>query len=387
MPFLKLAFKNLIRYKTRSILTAFGIASAVALLFSILSFNNGFKMSLDKELQRTGIHFMIVPSGCPYEVTSFILHGTVIPEFLDEEIMEKVKAIKGIDFVSPILLAQLPNPERKRVDLVYGLDMTDIFKLKPEWEIEGRLPEKWDEILVGSTVAKAYKLRTGDEIIYTLENKRFKVTGILKETKTQDDAFFYMPIHTLQSIINKPRGITAAGVRVEDPIMFDNIIGETHIKVPQAQTVTMGEIIEGISNITSSARTLSLSIAIIAVLISAIGTANLILTTVFERTQEIGMMRAIGASRVYIFSIVINETIILASIGGTIGIFLSIIGSPFIEKIIRNITPYVPEGRMITFEEGTALLCLLLSIAIGVIVGLYPAWKASRLSPVEAIGK
>jgi putative ABC transport system permease protein len=385
MIFLKLAFKNLMRHKIRSLLTAVGIILAIAVLFSILSFTNGFKKGLDRELQRTGIHFMILPAGCPYEAVTLILHGLAVPEVLDKGVIEQVKTIKGIESASPILIAQLFNPRMDKFDLVYGLDMSDVFKLKPEWEIDGSLPEGMDEILIGSIVAKSYRLRPGDEITYGLENKRFKVTGILKETVTQDDSFVYMPIETLQGIINKP-GITAIGVRVKDPIMLNNVISDINIKVPGVQTVTMGKIMDSISSLASSARSFSLSIAIIIILISAIGIATLMLNTVFERTQEIGMMRAIGASRSDIFRIVINESAVIALIGGLAGIFLSIFVSPLIEKIIRAITPYVPEGRMITFEQDIALLCLIFSIVIGVTAGLYPAWKASCLSPVEAMG-
>src|SRR5512134_1137835 len=107
MAFLRLALANLKRHRTRSLLALFGIATSVAVLFSILSFNRGFEKGLAKELERTGIHFMVVPSGCPHEVASLVLHGSVIPKFLDLSVMEKVAGIGGIEFASPIFVAQL----------------------------------------------------------------------------------------------------------------------------------------------------------------------------------------------------------------------------------------------------------------------------------------
>ncbi|MDP2157823.1 MAG: ABC transporter permease, partial [Nitrospirota bacterium] len=141
MIFLKIALKNLKRHSTRSLLALFGIATSVAVLFSILSFNKGFEKGLAKELERTGIHFMVVPSGCAHEVASLVLHGSIIPKFINMAVMEEINNLSGIEFASPILVAQLPNPKEGRVDLVYGLEMSRVSQLKPHWLIEGTIPK------------------------------------------------------------------------------------------------------------------------------------------------------------------------------------------------------------------------------------------------------
>jgi putative ABC transport system permease protein len=94
--FLKLAGKNILRHRTRSFLTMLGIAASVGVLFAVLSFNQGFNQGLSQELERTGLHFMIVPSGCAHEVAALVLHGAVIPKFLDTGVMEHV-TVSGRD--------------------------------------------------------------------------------------------------------------------------------------------------------------------------------------------------------------------------------------------------------------------------------------------------
>jgi putative ABC transport system permease protein len=91
--YLKLAAKNILRHRTRSVLTMLGIAASVGVLFAVLSFNKGFTEGLALELERTGLHFMIVPSGCAHEVAALVLHGAVIPKFLDTGVMEHVGAL------------------------------------------------------------------------------------------------------------------------------------------------------------------------------------------------------------------------------------------------------------------------------------------------------
>ncbi len=385
MVFLKLALKNLKRHRTRSLLALFGIATSVAVLFSILSFNKGFEKGLAKELERTGVHFMVVPSGCAHEVASLVLHGAIIPQFLDITVMDKIAAMDGIEFASPILVAQLPNPQKGSVDLIYGIEMSKIAQLKPHWEIDGSAAENDHEIILGSEVAVHMRVKPGDMLSYPNVNATFKVAGVLKKTGSQDDAFIYMPVKTAQMIFKKPSGATAIGVKVKDPISLAMITESLSEKVPGIQIVTMNQVMNSISSLAASAKVLSLSIAIIAIIVSAVGVMNAMLMAVFERTQEIGMMRAIGASRFDIFRIILKEGMLLTISGGLAGIIISVAGNDIIEIFVRKVMPYVPSGDMTRFDAGIAGASLVFALLVGILSGLYPAWKASKVSPIEAI--
>lgn len=383
MKFLQLSYKNLLRHKTRSFLTLIGIGASIAVLFSIISFNRGFERGLERELERTGLHFMVVPSGCPHEVASLVLHGAVIPKFLHTDVADKIKSIEEITLVSPILVTQIPNPEKNRIDLVYGMEMKDLSKLKPEWNIEGNISSSDDEILMGEEVANHNKIKIGGS--YSYGSKIFKVVGIIKKTGSQDDAFIYIPIKTLQKMINKEGMVTALGVKVSNPQKVNIVTEKLSKEIPGIQIVTMSQVMNSISSLASSAKVLSLSIAIIAIIISSVGVMNSILMAIFERREEIGMMRAIGAGRADIFRIIIMETIILTTVGGLSGLLVSLIGSGMIEAFVKRFMPYVPSGKMIVFEPNIALLCIVFSVIVGIISGLYPAYRASRVSPIEAI--
>jgi putative ABC transport system permease protein len=383
--FLRLAFQNLYRHRTRSLLALFGIATSVAVLFSILSFNKGFERGLAKELQRTGIHFMVVPSGCPHEVASLVLHGAIIPKFLDLAVMEKIKLLDGIEFASPILVAQLPNPAQNRVDLVYGIEMAKVLQLKPHWQIEGAVPENDDEIILGAEMAGHHGLRVGDTLAYPNVNASFRVSGILKKTGSQDDAFIYVPVKAAQRIFKKPSGATAVGVKVTDPALLTKITEGLAEQVPGIQIVTMNQVMSSISTLAASAKVLGLSIAVIAILVSAVGVMNAMLMAVFERTQEIGMMRAIGASRSDIFRIILGEGMLLTVTGGIAGILVSVAGNDLIGLFVRRIMPYAPAGSMARFDPGIAGASLVFAVLVGICSGVYPSWKASRIQPIEAI--
>lgn len=383
MDLLVLSYKNLLRHKTRSLLTLIGISASIAVLYSIISFNKGFEIGLAKELERTGIHFMVVPSGCPHEVASLVLHGAVIPKYLDESVSEKIAKFSEISLVSPILVTQLPNKNLNRVDLVYGMEMSHLQKIKPAWKIKGDIPDDNSGLIIGSEIAEHDKLKLGD--IYFYGEEKFTITGILEKTGSQDDAFIYMPIEAIQKILNKHGRVTALGVKITNPENLTEITDRMSNEIPGIQIVTMSQVMNSISSLASTAKILSLSVAIIALIISAVGVMNSILMTVFERTQEIGMMRAIGAGRGDIFQIVITETILLTSLGGLVGLTLSTIGSELIETFVRKFMPYVPAGKIILFDYKIAFFSLIFSVIVGVVSGLYPAYKASKVSPIEAI--
>ena len=382
--YLKLAGKNLLRHRTRSALTMLGIAASVGVLFSVLSFNKGFTQGLAVELERTGLHFMVVPSGCAHEVAALVLHGAVIPKFLDTGVMEHVTATAGIDLATPILVAQLPNPQRGKIDLIYGVDMSVLSAIKPGWEITGKIPEQDNEILLGYEVAQHEKLKPGDKFS-SGGGMSLVVAGIVGLTGSQDDAFVYLPIKTAQKLLEHPTAATAIGVKVTDPTRMVEITDALTTAVPGIQIVTMGEVMNSISNLAASARALSLAIVLIAILISAVGVMNSILMAVFERTQEIGMMRAVGASRRDIFRIILEETTILSLCGGLVGILISILGSRMIEAFVRSVMPFVPSGNLISFDPGVAAGSVLFIFIIGLCAGIYPALKASKINPVEAI--
>lgn len=383
MEFVKLALNNLLRHKVRSILTLVGIASSVAVLFSIISFNRGFEKGLADELDKTGIHFMIMAVGCPHEVASLVLHGAIMPKYIDMKILETVRNTKGVELASPMLIAQLANHKRNRVDLVHGLLMSHAMQLKAAWKFIGALPTDDNGIILGSEVAAHDKVKIGDIMEY--DGRSFTVSAILEQTGSQDDAFTYMPIRALQEILQKTDGLTAIGVKIESPEQLDLIIEELSANVPGIQVVTMSEVMRSLASLAESAKILSLSIAAIAVLISAIGVMNSIMMAIFERTQEIGMMRAIGASRFDIFRIIIKETTMLTIGGGVSGILLAVLGAGLIEGFVRSFMPYVPSGRMIHFDPWLAGVCIVFSLLIGLVAGAYPAWKASRITPIEAI--
>ena len=127
------------------------------------------------------------------------------------------------------------------------------------------------------------------------------------------------------------------------------------------------------------------SVAVIAIFIAVIGVINTILMSIFERTREIGVMKAIGASAMDIFRLIWTETILVCSIGGLLGSILALFGSGFVEHIIKKILPYAPSGRLVSITPSLLAAAFIGAIILGIISGIYPAWRAAAMRPIEAI--
>lgn len=149
--------------------------------------------------------------------------------------------------------------------------------------------------------------------------------------------------------------------------------------------VPLAHLFETIQNLVNSTRTFLASLALIALLIAGAGVSNTILMAVAERTQEIGMMRAVGASSLDIFRLIWLETMLICTAGGLAGVAFALIGASEIEALLRERLPFSPTEALIRPEIGVIGFCLLCAILLGTVAGLLPAWRAALLSPIQAI--
>ena len=147
----------------------------------------------------------------------------------------------------------------------------------------------------------------------------------------------------------------------------------------------MAQVRGTIYNLISSARVMTNSIALIAIVIAVIGVVNTILMSVFERTKEIGVMRALGASRLDIFQIIWVETVMICFSGGVIGNIIAFFGGNLIEQLVRSVIPYAPSGQLIYITGPLIFYSFLGVIFMGLVAGIYPAFRASSLRPIEAV--
>ena len=371
-------------------MTVLGVAISISVLFSLLALNTGYEKEMNKEMKSLGAHILAVPKGCPYEAASLVVHGGVIPKYLSERDLQNVSRIEGIDIASPLLMHQGYSKDevtgKSVAHIVYGIKMEEMRKLKPWWKVEGRFfnDDETRVMIVGRGLAKYHNLTVGQVLPFGPERDGFTIVGILEETGDQDDQFHFLPLSEAQRLSRKEGKITTIAVKVDDLSRISEISAEME-RIPDIQVVTMAQVMGTIMNLAASARSLLMTVIAIAMIISAFGILNTLLMSVNERTREFGMLKAIGASGLDIGKMIMAETLIITVSGGVIGVVMAVAGSSIIEGFVKGILPYSPRGSFIYISPELVGFSILFSVALGMVCGLYPALKSSRLTPMEAI--
>ncbi len=417
MRFIHFALRNLTQRKVRTGLTVFTIAVAVAVLFTLLSFNKGYSQALHQQLQQMGVHAMVLPIGCPYEAASLLMKGGKIDNHLPEATAATVADIDGVQIAAPAFMSAIARPEEGRADVFFGIDERT-FDLKNWWKIlkvrkdPRELQDNWETlaadpanrmsraefveamqdpnaVILGFDASLIELSSVGDEIYVPELDRVFRVAGILAPTGQQDDGFFFVPLRTAQEMFQRKGEITTVQVRFTDPARSAAITEELE-KIPGAEVVAMGELLGTMQNLLGSARTLILSIVLVVIAITTLGVLNTVLMSVFERTREIGVMRATGAEPGHVFQLIWTETLLMVGIGGALGLALAALGARAIEGTIKAALARMEmlagvKGSVIAFEPRIFVLCLLFILAVGAVAGLYPALRASRARPIEAL--
>jgi putative ABC transport system permease protein len=381
---LRLIMRNLLRRPLRNGLTLAGIAVASAMLICIVAFGDGYRNSLQGELNRSGVQLMLVPIGCPYDAAARVLQNNTLEHSLPAGVLDQARRDPSVAIAAPLLMAALPRANDRRVDLWVGLD-ENALPLKPWWKM--RSGSMWfsgsDEVILGADAA-ALEMRVPGDKFYSPELRReFRVAGVLARSGTGDDSAFFAPLATAQEMFSQTGRLTAVAIRLKDPTLVRDT-GQRLQQIPGAQVVTMAEMMGVFLNLIGAVRTLVLAVAAIAIAISALSVFNTLLAAVVERTNELAVMRAIGASPAQVCLLLLGESLLLTFLGTSIGAALAFAGGPFVETIARNWMTFAPSGALLTISAQNLLRCSLLALAVGAAAALYPAWRAARLQPALA---
>ena len=377
--------KEALRRPLRACITAGGVAVAVAAVTSLLTFQRGYERGMGRELDRLGAHVLVVPKGCPFDAASIALHGANWPCYLRAAYLDEVLAVSDVATAAPALMAAFPSRDGIQ-NVVVGVTES-LLQLKPGWQIQGRFPKAADEVLIGAELARRNRWAMGSKVsVEGLAGVR-TVSGVLDPTGGPDDAFAFLPLGAAQGDLKKDRLLTHILVRLKDPAQLDSAV--LRLRGCNAgmdmNIVPLSHLFRSIQGMMGATHLWLGCVAAVAVLAAAAGVGNSLLMAVAERTREIGVMRAVGASRLDIFRMFWMETLLLCVSGSLVGILVAQGGAGWVEAWLRERLPFAPSDSLVRLEPGIVLGILAGSLVFGSVAGFVPAWRAARLSPREAM--
>jgi putative ABC transport system permease protein len=411
MRFALLAAKNLLRRPVRSVLTVLGVGLAVAVAVSLTGFNLGYRLSIEESIQKLGFQVMIMAKGCPYEAATMMLKGGTGLLYLPADTQAKVAEDPTIQAITPIFVGIAAKESTSiREDagdtafsILAGIDVDSFLEMKPWLTFKSGLgydggrwfePAASDEVVLGFEVAEYEQRKVGDTFYASVAPKgqidvvqqEFTVVGVLERTGTQDDGTVFMPLQRAQAVFGRPDELTILGIKLKQ--FTGATIKEFEqrwMKLPEVQVVSLQQVKTTLVSLVGTAQTMVAAVAVVAIAVAVIGVVNTILMSVYERTGEIGIMKAIGAGRSDIFELIWLETLAICVLGAVVGCVLALLGSRGVETAIMMLVDLGVRGSLVRITVANILWALAGSVILGFFAGLYPAWRAASMRPVEAI--
>jgi putative ABC transport system permease protein len=378
----KLTWKNIVRRKSRFFFTLSAIAVGIASLVTLLSLGTGLETEIRKQANVLGAHLVVTPRGwCAYEQIS-VLTGETLPEAIPNEDMEKIAGIKGLTAIP--YLVQRTALENQPVPLI-GILPAKMKQFK-NWKIGlGRYLLDEANVVIGFGIAKQFKMKLGDAI--SVRGQDFSISGILEEVGNRDDLAIYMDLSIAQKIYGVGDNVSFISVQVDDINQIDKYILEIQ-NVANVAVVSDKQLLKSVLAIVGTVGSALQMVAAVAILAAFFGIVNTMMTAIYERRREIGILQAVGAKKRTIFSLFLYESAIYGLLGGIVGVVIGFIFSYFAAPYIgqNEFTAFLGSEQSVQiFSVGITMKALLFSILVSALAGVYPARQACKLSPVEAI--
>jgi len=397
-PLFKIALRAIMRNKLRSFLTVLGIVIGVGAVIAMVSIGQGAKVMVEKQLESLGTNVLII---IPISTTHSATRGTTGTITLTaEDVLAIKKECRAVSYVSPGI--------RTSTQVVYGnMNWTTFvsgvgpdYQIVRNWHlVSGRFFNEQDINIMakvclstGSVATNLFGASDPVDKWVRVNNVPFKVIGVLSTkgqspTGQDQDDLVLMPYTTVQ---RKIMGVTYIGVALASSVSaearFEAIEQITsllrqrhHLKLNEENDFSVISQVEFASTIMETSHTMTVllgSIASVSLIVGGIGIMNIMLVSTTERTKEIGIRMAIGAREKDILFQFLTEATVLSSIGGVVGVIFGIVLSKSVSYFGSWPSLLSPPSIAIAF---------FFSNMIGIFFGYYPARKASRLNPIDAL--
>jgi putative ABC transport system permease protein len=393
----QVVLKDILRRKKRVLYATIGVIIATMTVVGVITIAAAGQARIYSQLEKYGANLSIVPATRSLTSSLGDLNlGTVtvgenyiaqerlpqIRQIADGEIRKAIKVEQegDIAIIAPELLVQ---SEIKGVQVIYaGIDPTAERLIKSWWEISegsyfGAANAPHRQAVIGSQAAAALKLKEGDTIPLN-QFGQVTIAGVLGETGSNDDYQIFVPLSALQTAFNKPGLISTINVRALcNACPVEVIATAINQEIPGVRAVAVKQVAASEMGMLDKINKLMLALGAVTLIVGGFGVVNTLMTSVNERIKDIGVMRAVGASRQQIIVAFIYEAVIIGIIGGLLGYAAGTL-------LAWVAAPLIFEGTSVTFVPFYLPASLGLAILIAIVATLYPALHATRIRVADS---
>lgn len=392
MKLYQVVLKDILRRKKRVLYATLGVIIATMTVVGVLTIALAGQARIYSQLEKYGANLSVVPATKSLDTgLGDLTLGTVtvgdnyisanqLPQIrqITDDLIRKYREDAPSGNIATIAPQLLVQSEVKGTSVIFaGIEPQEELKIKSWWQVSrGEFISNEGQAVVGSTAADLLKISIGDTI--SVNQSKVTVSGILDETGSGDDYRIFVPLVLLQQSFNKPGMISTIDIRalcngcpvelIADAINKD-ITGVRAVAVKQVAATEMGML--------DKINKLMLALGGITLIVGMFGVINTLLTSVHERIKDIGIMRAVGASRNQIIKAFIFEAIIIGIVGGFLGYAAG-------TSLAYIIGPFIFEGTTISLVPQYLPISIGLAIAIAIVATLYPAYHATKIRVADS---
>ena len=369
MTFFTIVHRSLTRRPVRTCLTLVGISIGIAAVVALVGMAWGYEKGITKQLDVVGVD-MVVSN----------MSGGLMPKVFDEGLQDQVADLPRVAETTTVLM-QMLSVEDAPIMMISGREWGGF-----TWDnlkvLEGRLPKNGSEpaVVLGKIAAQVLNKKVGDTV--QIEVEELAVVGIVDGQSMVENGTIFIPLVVMQEATGNEGKVNFLDIRVTPDLPEEELellSKDIHEIFPEGRAMVASEVV-GTSQGFRVARAMSWSTALLAIIVGVLGVMNTMLMTVFERTHEIGILLAVGWKRRRIVYMVLCESALLGLLGGIVGVSLGVLA-----LLILGATPGVSGFLEPDISPKLLFISVGIAVVVGIVSGLYPAWRSSRLSPSVAL--
>jgi putative ABC transport system permease protein len=357
---------NLLHRPVRSVVSIVAVAVEVTLILVIVGLSLGMLNDVSQRTAGTGADIIVQPPG-----SSFLTGLSGAPVSI--KVADVLRKLPHVSAVSPVVWNLSTAGS---VELIYGIDLKSFEALGgPLHYLSGGPFTGPDQVIVDDYAAASEHVTAGDTV--RILNHAFKVAGVVEHGR---GARKFVPIATLQDLIGAEGKASVFYVKADGPADINAVAQEIHQVegMQQYKVLSMREYLSMMTaaNLPGMQQFIQVVIGV-ALVIGFIVIFQAMYTAVVERTREIGILKSMGASKLYVVNVILRETLLLAIVGTIVGIGISYLT----KDAIRSRFPTLP----VEIQAPWILYATLIALGGAILGAVYPAYKAAQKDPIDAL--